>query len=186
MKTILQKPEIQSTNSNKSIIDANIKELLSLCSNSNQEVARTALGAISTLSHLFKEIDHLNINLPTLIIIKLCENLINAINQFKSDFSKPMDQVSPVEYIIADYFLCLQEWLSHDESNLLYDPALSNKLFTAIEMGLFGELVPLLDLPKFEKEPSKKEKKKKTPLTSAFSFRQLRDHPSHNSEIIRV
>lgn len=188
----------------KDIISSFVTELLNHSIHQNTEVSQAALDGLSTLALQYDRLFKLDPSIISNIISTLCNNIIGIIT--KTKIITTNNSVS--ESIVSNHFYCLIEWVMSSSSigniNMLKDPDTALKVFTAIEVGLFGDYVK----ERLEKTGNEKKDKKDKKMVSSGSvgdlsslkasavakfvqkreetlYSQLRAKPIHGSDLIR-
>lgn len=108
--------------------------LISFLTQPNEMLAIAASELLRALSYIFDHFYEIDANIPFSVVSSLCDIIINMLKE---------QQTLIKEKIIVSLIETLGFWLNAGPNELLRKKELSDSIFRLVEIGLFGQMIPL-------------------------------------------
>lgn len=170
--------EIRNENPRMGTTTTCLQAVLFLARHPHDGVAVNAANVLTALSDFFPSFNSLDKNLPYSIINLISDTLTHT---FGNNGQPPPLR----ENVIVALFEALTSWLAAGPNDFLRDKSLAPRVFSAIELGLFGQALEPSKLSNPNAPPRISNDEDHLTAHAAYLLAQLRERPSHNSALIK-
>lgn len=170
--------EIRNENPRMGTTTTCLQAVLFLARHPHDGVAVNAANVLTALSDFFGSFNKLDKNLPYSIINLISDTLTHT---FGNNGQPPPLR----ENVIVALFEALTSWLAAGPNDFLRDKSLAPRVFSAIELGLFGQTLEVSKLANPNAPPRISNDEDHLTAHAAYLLAQLRERPSHNSAVIK-